>query len=101
MDRVGIGYFRALPVRPCSEHAQACIRLFRAVVDQMTEDLLSIPRSSEEEQAKGQAAVWFRRTIPFGYNTAPMDEVCDLAGLDPDFVLERVTKLHANISSKR
>ena len=94
-DRIGFNYFKSLPSSHIDEHANACQTMFRAIIDQMVEDLLSIPRTEEDRRNREAAAKWFNREIPEGYTEAPMDEVCDLAQVPVVYVLHYVREYGA------
>ena len=70
-----------------------CIIMWRHVLDQLTEDLISAPEDAEERQNKGSALVWFSRQIPWDARSNGFDDVCDLADLPNDFVHGRIEKL--------
>ena len=93
IDRISISYFRGLPMRDCEEDVARCIVLHRAVIDQMTEDMIAKPKTGEEEHAQRAAVLWFSRKVPHGYYHAPFDEVCDMADLPIHFVKERMAEL--------
>lgn len=90
MERIGFNYFKSLPSRHVEEHARACERMFRGIIDQMVDDLISTPRTEEDRRNREAAIKWFSREVPNGYTESPMQEVCDIADVPVDFVMHYV-----------
>jgi len=100
MERISINYFRSLPMKDCDEDVARGIVLFRAVIDQMTEDMIATPRTGEDEHAKRAAELWLSRKVPHGFYHAPFDEVCDMAELPIHFVQNRMRAMIACMPSE-
>ena len=84
-------FFEDIPITDQSlddsyEEVLACRRLWRAVLDQMVEDLCG-----EDGPSKKEAQFWFTGGTMYNAISPGFDDVCDLAGLDVEWVRERIS----------
>ncbi len=86
--RVSITFFGSLPAPSVNEETRACVRMWRAVIDQSAEDLINEPRNREEEEAQKAAVYWLDRGVFYDASGEGFEDVCDLAYL-PTGLVER------------
>ena len=91
-ERLKVSLFRDIPVTG-GEQARNCCTLWRAVLDQMLEDLLNEPRNDEEHDDMIAAQFWLENKKMYNAMTPGFDDVCDLANLPPEFVRDKMEQL--------
>ena len=83
-------YFTAWPLdeaRVDDSYEEVCAMrlLWRAVMDRMLADLVNPATTQEAEAERAQAQLWLEDRIVWRATSPGFSDVCDLAGLDPDW----------------
>lgn len=94
--RVEVDYFKTIPVAGMSEDDQAMVKMWRALIDLMVEDMINPATTKAQHSDKEAAEFWYTRQALWDASTPGFDDVCDLAFLPIDWTHQRIGELLGN-----